>query len=418
MPTTRTPTTSPQTSAAPPRLHLLDLLRFGAAAAVLVYHFTATPTASHYWGQDVPTLFGGLNEVTRYGWLAVEAFFVISGFAILWSTQGRGVAQFVGSRVGRLYPALWACVLATAVLQAFWTDGRRLGWGETLANLTMAPDLFGAQLSQVVYWTLLVELKFYVLVGLLLALGPITRGRALTLALGWPAAGIALRALGYPEVAEHFVVRHAVYFGIGMVLFLLWQDSRDRAAGAGPDRRAALTTAAALGLLLALAAARVVESADAASSLQGVPVSPVVAVGVFAASVAAVWASTRPWAQVRHPRLAAAAVTAGALTYPVYLVHTQFGWAVTQWLTGLGVGTALTLAAASAVSLLLAAAIHHGVERPAHRPLRRATTAACTRLAERYRRRVAPAPASPRVTSDTHFLGADVTPTTPQVTLR
>jgi peptidoglycan/LPS O-acetylase OafA/YrhL len=423
---TRTPTTPPltpapatgATTAATPRLHLLDVLRFGAAAAVVVYHFTATPTASQYWGQDVTVLFDGLNQVTRYGWLAVEAFFVISGFAILWSAQGRTVPQFVGSRAGRLYPALWACVLATAALQAFWADGRHLSWAETLANLTMAPDLFGAELSQVVYWTLLVELKFYVLVGLLLAFGPITRSRALGLALGWPAAGIVLRALGYPELAEHFVVRHAVYFGIGMVLFLLWQDARDRRAGHAPDRRAATATLASLGALLALATTRVAESAHAASSLQGVDVDPWVSLGVFGACVAAIWASTRPWAGLRHAGAARAAVTAGALTYPLYLVHTQFGWAVTQWLTRAGVGTAVTLAAATAASLGLAVAIHRAVERPAHRPLRRATTAACERLAERQRARVGRASHPAHVTQATAILGPEVMAVTPQVTLR
>ncbi len=372
-------------------MHLLDLLRFGAAAAVVLYHFTATPTATRYWGADVTALFAGLNEVTRYGWLAVEAFFVVSGFAILWSTQGRSLAQYVGSRVGRLYPAFWACIAVTALLQAFWTGGRELGLGDTLLNLTMAPDVFGAELSQVVYWTLLVELTFYVLVGVLLAFGPLTRAKVLGLALGWPAAGILAHALGYPVLAEHLVVRHSVYLGIGMLLFLLWQDvtarsAPDAAAAAGapattaapgrPGRRGTAVVGASLAALLALAVVRVTTSAQQASELQGVPVSPGVAVTVLLTVVATVWVATRPWAAVRDPRLGALCVLAGALTYPLYLVHTQFGWAVTEWLSRAGVGRWATLAAAVGVSVLLAVLIHHAVERPFSTRLRRAVTRA------------------------------------------
>ncbi|WP_278235125.1 acyltransferase [Isoptericola sp. AK164] len=365
------------------RMHLLDLLRFGAAMAVVVYHFTATPTANRYWGADVTSLFEGINQVTRYGWLAVEAFFVISGFAILWSVQGRTLAQFTGSRVGRLYPAFWACVVLTAVLQALWDDGRHLTAVETVANLTMAPDLLGAEPSQVVYWTLLVELKFYLLVGLALAVGPLTRGRAVALALGWPAAGLVAQGLGAPGLAEALAVRHAVYFGIGMLLFVLWQDLTGRGAApvAGPRSPSTRAVAAALAVLVVAGAARVVRSAQLAQELQGVRVDPAVAVGVLLTSIALVALATHPGVTVRQRWAAGACVTAGALTYPVYLVHTQFGWAVTQWLTGAGAGPGATLAAATAVSLLLAAAIHHGVERPFSRPMRRAVTERLQRTA-------------------------------------
>jgi len=380
------------TTPTPTRMHLLDVLRFGSAAAVVVYHFTATPSASRYWDADVTVLFEGISHLTRYGWLAVEMFFVMSGFAILWSSQGRSVAQFTGSRVGRLYPAFWACIVVTAVLQAFWAGGRHLTFGETLANLTMAPALLGAELSQVVYWTLLVELKFYVLVGVAMLFGPLTRARVLGLAVGWPAVALLVRGFGYPDLAEHLVVRHAVYLSIGMVIFLLWQDLSARRES--PDDRGRLgtaTVATTLGVLLAWGSYQVVEAADRATALQGVDVDPAVSVAVFLATVGAVWLATRPWAGFRSPALGAVCVLAGGLTYPLYLVHTQFGWAVTEWLTVRGVGTWATLAAAVLVSVLLAAVIHYAVERPFGSRLRRAVTA---RLDRRRAGRPAPAPAA------------------------
>src|SRR5690606_38058858 len=134
------------------RLVAMDGLRFGAAAAVLLYHFTATSTVASYWGTIPERAFPVLNEVTRYGWLGVELFFMISGFVILLSADGRGVAGFVASRVGRLFPAYWACIVVTVALQRVWSGGRQTTLFETLVNLTMVQDLFEVTGVQVVFW--------------------------------------------------------------------------------------------------------------------------------------------------------------------------------------------------------------------------------------------------------------------------
>ncbi|GAA1990739.1 acyltransferase [Isoptericola halotolerans] len=370
------------TTQTPQRMHLLDVLRFAAAMAVVLYHFTASPTADRYWGDAPTSEFAGLEGVVSYGWLAVEAFFIISGFAILWSSQGRTLAQYTGSRIGRLVPAFWACVLVTAALQAVWTSGRQLSVGETLVNLTLTPDLFGVTSSQVVYWTLLVELKFYLLVALLLLLGPLTRTRVVTLALAWPAVGFVMRGLGYPELAEHFVVRHSPYIGLGMLMFLLYQDATKRRSGQATGAQERHGTAVVLGagaILLALSVHEVLQAADRATDLQGNPVDGRVAVAILLAIIVAVWFSMHPRAVVRNRRLAAACTLGGALTYPLYLVHTQFGWAVTEFFSAAGAGVWVTLAAATGVSLVVALAIHYGAERVFSTRLRRAVTRALSR---------------------------------------
>lgn len=377
MASTTTVPTPPSTTAAqsgpppspPPgaRLLALDGLRFGAAAAVLLYHFTATSTVAGYWGASGAREFPLLNPVSRYGWLGVELFFVLSGFVILLSAHGRTVAQFTGSRVGRLFPAYWACIGATALLQALWSGGRAPTLAQTLVNLTMVQDLFDVRSVQVVFWTLLVELKFYLLVGLLLAFGELTRVKVVALALAWPLAGLAVQEAGWREAANLLAANYAPYFGVGMMLFLLRRDGlRDRLAWGG------------LLVTLALCAYRVLDAADAASRLQGVPVSRSVSLAVMLACVAAVWVSSSPAIVVRRPWLVATLATGGALTYPLYLVHSQFGYAVIDRLTADGVGPRVTLAVAVAACVLLAVAIHRGVERPTSTRLRRAVTQALT----------------------------------------
>jgi peptidoglycan/LPS O-acetylase OafA/YrhL len=350
----------------------MDGLRFAAAAAVLLYHFTATSTASGYWGTAPVHAFPLLNEVTRYGWLAVELFFVISGFVILRSADGRGVAGFVASRVGRLFPAYWASIVLTAALQQVWSGGRQTSLTETLVNLTMVQDLFAVTGVQVVFWTLLVELKFYLLVFVVLALGPLTRNRVLAFAALWPLAGWAAQALGAHWLADLLVPGYAPYFAVGMLLFLAYRDGFD------------LVTGVLLAGGLGLSVMRVVEASGRASDLQGVPVDPVVTVTILLASVAAVWATTLR-GRTAPPRWVAAALgTVGALTYPVYLVHTQFGYAVIDVLAH-ETTRAVALLAAGALSLGLAVAIHYGVERPTSARLRRAVQTGLLRCSDALR---------------------------------
>lgn len=367
------------------RLVAMDGLRFAAAAAVLLYHFTATSTVSSYWGTNPSHAFPLLNEVTRYGWLGVELFFMISGFVILLSADGRGIAGFVASRVGRLFPAYWACIVLTVGLQRVWSGGRRTSLTESLVNLTMVQDVFEVTGVQVVFWTLLVELKFYLLVLVVLALGPLTRNRVLAFATLWPLAGWAAQELGAHSLADWLVPSYAPYFAVGMLLFLAYRDGFD------------LVTSVLLAGGLCLSVMRVLEASGRAADLQGVAVNPAITVLILLASVAAVWATTLRGRTAPPRRVAAVLGLVGALTYPVYLVHTQFGYAVIDVLAHETTRT-VALFAAGALSLGLAVAIHYGVERPTSAWLRRVVQAGLERCSAGLRARgLLPAWTSPGV---------------------
>src|SRR4051812_19156660 len=105
-----------------PRLAALDGLRFLAALAVMFFHYTAAEKL--LWGNPSRLEFPTMNLLTRYGYLGVQLFFVISGFVILMTAYGRNVEEFVASRFSRLFPAYWVAVLGTFVLQSFWHGDR------------------------------------------------------------------------------------------------------------------------------------------------------------------------------------------------------------------------------------------------------------------------------------------------------
>ena len=70
---------------------------------------------------------------------------------------------------------------------------------------------------------------------------------------------------------------------------------------------------------------------------------------------------------------------AGALTYPLYLVHGQLGYFVIDMLQD-GLHSYVVLALATVASFVVANLIHRFVERPSARPLRRAVESSLGRL--------------------------------------
>lgn len=92
----------PEVRHKPVRYYEIDLLRFIAAITVVLYHFTF---AGYHFGGLSPVQYPGLEEVFKYGFLGVQLFFIISGYVVLMSAQGKTLKQFFTSRVTRLYPA-------------------------------------------------------------------------------------------------------------------------------------------------------------------------------------------------------------------------------------------------------------------------------------------------------------------------
>ena len=157
------------------RLFEIDLLRFLAALSVVFFHYTFLADVGH----DIPVAaLPDIAQISRYGYLGVELFFMISGFVILLSAHGRSTTAFVHSRIVRLFPAYWLAVTLTTASLVMWGHDRfTVSLGQYLANLTMLHKFFGVRHIDGVYWTLIVELKFYFLVWLLLRTGAMSHLR-------------------------------------------------------------------------------------------------------------------------------------------------------------------------------------------------------------------------------------------------
>ena len=104
----------PELHRKPIRFYEIDLLRFSAALSVVFYHYTY---CGYQAGHLSPISDPEWARITRYGWLGVQLFFLISGCVVLLSAQGKTVRQFVISRVTRLYPAFWVACTPTCTLE-------------------------------------------------------------------------------------------------------------------------------------------------------------------------------------------------------------------------------------------------------------------------------------------------------------
>jgi peptidoglycan/LPS O-acetylase OafA/YrhL len=88
----------------------LDLLRLFAALLILLDDLGAFSAA--HPGVGPPFAFQPLNLASRFGWVGVEIFFVISGFGLAISANRRTASEFIKRRLIRIMPVLWAGVSA------------------------------------------------------------------------------------------------------------------------------------------------------------------------------------------------------------------------------------------------------------------------------------------------------------------
>ena len=142
------------------RLQELDCLRGIAAILVVLFHFT----------MGNPAFF----NIFDFGCTGVELFFLISGFVIfLTLKKTRSGRSFVISRFARIYPTYWVCVTITTAAIILWQfityqPVVHPGLSVYLLNLTMLQAYFNVNSIDGVYWTLTIELLFYVFMWILL----------------------------------------------------------------------------------------------------------------------------------------------------------------------------------------------------------------------------------------------------------
>jgi peptidoglycan/LPS O-acetylase OafA/YrhL len=156
-----------------PRVETIDVFRGIAILLVVLYHFTARlpPAALNVSGMPVPPVF--------FGWAGVYFFFAISGYCIFLTLERSAtVSLFLARRFSRLYPAFLAAAIflfvyglvapPPSVPEAQFHEQPSTVL-DLLTNLVFLGDGRWVNGS---FWSIAVEIKFYVGLGLLALMIP------------------------------------------------------------------------------------------------------------------------------------------------------------------------------------------------------------------------------------------------------
>lgn len=317
------------------RLAELDALRGLAALAVVLFHYS----------YQYPILFPKATPLPfSWEWAqnGIWLFFAISGFVISMTLERVNNGwDFVWARFSRLYPVYWAAmIITTSVVTLSATHSLDIPMTDKIANITMFENWLGMDAIDPVYWTLGVELCFYICMFGLYVSGFLDH-------LEWvllPWVGLylfqQLTGLLFFKAELLLVLSYIPYFAIGMLFYRYHRGLLPRWRLVGWQC-----------MIIALVSVEGIEASLVASSIA-------LLFGLM----------TMGWLSILSARLL---LWLGAISYPLYLIHQNVGYVIMLNLDRAGVPIWATAAIAITSALVLAHMLHHFVEQPAQRWLRR-----------------------------------------------
>lgn len=203
----------------------IDGFRGIAALGVVLFHYSFDILPS--------TTPSPLKPLFQYGVYGVEVFFVLSGFVIPYSMVRGGygwssIGPFMLKRYLRIAPLAYFSALLMILYHAaaLWVLGRPVATADwpgvnipsILGNLLFHPHLFGSEWYNFVFWTLAVELQFYLVIALLLPM-LLQREHAVR------NTSIILVILAASPFADGYFLHDSGYFFLGVSVFLLRQGT-------------------------------------------------------------------------------------------------------------------------------------------------------------------------------------------------
>jgi peptidoglycan/LPS O-acetylase OafA/YrhL len=153
------------------RIKTLDGLRGLAALSVCIFHFTNSN--SNFLSDGI------LKKSGSYGFLGVAVFFVISGYVLCNSLlkskyEIKKFPIFISKRLIRLEPPYLLSLVLVIILNylsertnIYQGQRQNFDFVRILSHLGYFTEILGYKWFNPVYWTLAIELQFYILLGII-----------------------------------------------------------------------------------------------------------------------------------------------------------------------------------------------------------------------------------------------------------
>jgi peptidoglycan/LPS O-acetylase OafA/YrhL len=330
------------------RITEIDALRGIAVLGVILAHYTDKYDREHHLtrslGFDVP-----------YGYYGVYLFFVISGFVIHMTLHRCETGlDFAVSRFSRIFPAYWAALLITFGALHALGAAEAPSVFQTLLGFTMLERFFGVPHLDTVYWTLNVELSFYLWMLLVFKLGWLFKiERVIPFVLLFQALAeiyAQIRGAPFPQSTNAvFLLEYGHLFCAGMIFYLVWQRG--------------LTRWSLFLLAWCLMNQTIVRFREFAY-MPSDQVNDVATALVFLIIYLTVKGRLR-W--LATPVL----LYLGTISYTLYLLHNAIGTALMERLTSFGLARWPVFALTVACLVALASLVTYAIEKPAMAWIRR-----------------------------------------------
>jgi peptidoglycan/LPS O-acetylase OafA/YrhL len=340
----------------PHRVPALDLLRLVAVLGVATFHYGFRgPEAFNVSQVALPDI----GWFARYGFLGVPAFFIISGFVIAYSAQGRSAATFAVARISRIYPTFLICMTLTCCgLVAFGHPHFETSVVQWWANFIIAAPLLHQPYMDSAYWSLVIEVTFYAWIAVFISTGIFPR-RIDAIVVVWLAISMLNELTFDARIVERiFLADGSGYFATGLLIYEMYRGRRD----------------ALLQCLLALATATAIF--QAVHDLRWLRDESQANFDDWIVAAICLWSILAITFATRIRRLPIPSrilLAIGGTTYSLYLLHQQLGYAIVERIGPVEHPSLLVGAVLSGIAIL-SWAIWRFFERPAQRLIKKAFT--------------------------------------------
>lgn len=335
------------------RLLELDAFRGLAVIAVILYHYSTR------YGE----IFGHIKTDYKfdfsYGHMGVQLFFIISGFVIFMSIErAKSPEDFLIKRAIRLYPAyIFAVLLTFAITSLYPLDHLKVSFLDLLVNLTMFHGYFPfIKPVDGAYWSLRVEVLFYIAMSILLFFNLLKRTIPISLvvlSLG------SIFSLAYKltdstliyNLNQVLIVSHIHLFIAGIMFYKLWKEKNQQSYY--------------VILLLCL-----VYQFAFVGAAKGVYVTLFFMLFLLMINSKLTWVANKPF------------LFLGKISYSFYLVHQFIGYVIIHWLESIGFVQEYNIIVPIIITFILAIFVTNYIEIPMQNILRNKYKARKTKISK------------------------------------